>query len=118
MGGDFVHEDVSAELGLEEPFVVSIRSNMFKCLCAMLSISSEMPVLHAHELYNEETGERLYNELWTADGWLRLQARLLHAVARLTAAQLGLLSCVAQLVMLHAERLWQWLRAFGSGALE
>lgn len=72
MSQEFEHIDISKQLGLDEKLVVSVLKDPLAEVRRMLADPNgkaalrPMIVMDAH-------GQRVYNEMWTADKWIEDQ---------------------------------------------
>ena len=80
----FEHVDIGPEFHSPEPLIVSSRKILWQYLQTMISDTQQEPTLFPAELRDEATGERIYNEMWTADAWLQKQVGNLCCTAILS----------------------------------
>lgn len=90
MGDEFEHIDISGRLGLDEKLVVSVLKDPIGAVRRMLADPVGKAVLRP-TLVMDDSGQRVYNEMWTADKWMADQVRR-TALLSVTHANLGTLT--------------------------
>ncbi|EFJ40359.1 hypothetical protein VOLCADRAFT_108184 [Volvox carteri f. nagariensis] len=73
LGSDFEHVDIGPKLGLQDTVVVSVRNDPMALVKAMFANKSGRAVL-GPKLVMDQDGQRVFNEMWTAEKWMEASA--------------------------------------------